>query len=336
MDSSRGHQTKAQCGAEAERSEAFQSLQHGDQKFLATLTSPSCAGEFVFQSVVVSDATVILQMICPDRPGLVSELAGWVAANGGSIRHADHHTDAGAGLFLSRIEWQLKGFGIPRDALPEAAQALGERLGGEAQLHFSDAFPRVAIFASKQSHCLQDLLWRVQSGELPMQVPLVIANHPDLEPLCAAFEVPFVCVPVSRETKVEAEQRMLQLLEENTVELAVLAKYMQVLSGDFLERFPQVINIHHSFLPAFKGAQPYHRAWDRGVKLIGATAHYVTEDLDDGPIIEQTTVPVSHRDEVEDLIRKGRDTERLALARALRMHLRRQVMVYRGRTAVFA
>ena len=284
----------------------------------------------------MSDATVILQMICPDRPGLVSELAGWVAANGGNIRHADHHTDAGAGLFLSRIEWQLKGFGIPRDALLEAAQALGERLGGEAQLHFSDAFPRVAIFASKQSHCLQDLLWRVQSGELPMQVPLVIANHPDLEPLCASFEVPFVCVPVSRETKADAEQRILQLLEENAVELAVLAKYMQVLSADFLKRFPQVINIHHSFLPAFKGAQPYHRAWDRGVKLIGATAHYVTEDLDDGPIIEQTTVSVSHRDEVEDLIRKGRDTERLALARALRLHLRRQVMVYRGRTAVFA
>ena len=284
----------------------------------------------------MSDATVILQMICPDRPGLVSELAGWVAANGGNIRHADHHTDAGAGLFLSRIEWQLKGFGIPREALLEAAQALGERLDGEAQLHFSDAFPRVAIFASKQSHCLQDLLWRVQSGELPMQVPLVIANHPDLEPLCASFEVPFVCIPVSRETKADAEQRMLQLLEENAVELAVLAKYMQVLSADFLQRFPQVINIHHSFLPAFKGAQPYHRAWDRGVKLIGATAHYVTEDLDDGPIIEQTTVPVSHRDEVEDLIRKGRDTERLALARALRLHLRRQVMVYRGRTAVFA
>ena len=284
----------------------------------------------------MSDATVILQMICPDRPGLVSELAGWVAANGGSIRHADHHTDAGAGLFLSRIEWQLKGFGIPRDALPEAAQALGERLGGEAQLHFSDAFPRVAIFASKQSHCLQDLLWRVQSGELPMQVPLVIANHPHLEPLCASFEIPFVYVPVSRDAKAEAEKRILQLLEENAVELAVLAKYMQVLSSEFLERFPQVINIHHSFLPAFKGAQPYHRAWDRGVKLIGATAHYVTEDLDDGPIIEQTTVPVSHRDEVEDLIRKGRDTERLALARALRLHLRRQVMVYRGRTAVFA
>ena len=169
-----------------------------------------------------------------------------------------------------------------------------------------------------------------------MQVPLVIANHPDLEPLCAGFGVRFVCVPVDKAAKPEAEQRMLELLEENRIELAVLAKYMQVLSGDFLRRFPDVINIHHSFLPAFKGAQPYHRAWERGVKLIGATAHYVTEDLDDGPIIEQTTLPVSHRDDVDDLIRKGRDTERLALARALRMHLHRQVMVYRGRTAVFA
>ena len=284
----------------------------------------------------MTEATVILQMICSDRPGLVSELAGWVAANGGSIRHADHHTDAGAELFLSRIEWLIEGFGIPREALPTAAAALAERLDGQVQLHFSDQLPRVAIFASKQSHCLQDLLWRVQSGELQMQVPLVIANHPDLEPLCTGFGVRFICVPVSRDSKPEAEQQMLALLEENGIELAVLAKYMQVLSGAFLERFPQVINIHHSFLPAFKGAQPYQRAWDRGVKLIGATAHYVTEDLDDGPIIEQTTVHVSHRDDVDDLIRKGRDTERLALARALRLHLRRQVMVYRGRTAVFA
>ena len=284
----------------------------------------------------MTEATVILQMICSDRPGLVSELAGWVAANGGSIRHADHHTDAGAELFLSRIEWLIEGFGIPREALPAAASALAERLGGQVQLHFSDQLPRVAIFASKQSHCLQDLLWRAQSGELQMQIPLVIANHPDMEALCTGFGVRFVCVPVSRDNKPEAEQQMLALLEENGIELVVLAKYMQVLSGAFLERFPQVINIHHSFLPAFKGAQPYQRAWDRGVKLIGATAHYVTEDLDDGPIIEQTTVHVSHRDDVDDLIRKGRDTERLALARALRLHLRRQVMVYRGRTAVFA
>ena len=279
---------------------------------------------------------MILQLICADRPGLVSELAGWVAANGGNIRHADHHTDAGAGVFLSRIEWELEGFGIPRQALPAAAQALAERLSGQAQLHFSDALPKVAIFASKQSHCLVDLLWRVQSGELPMQVPLVIANHPDLEPLCAGFGVRFVCIPSNRENKPEVERRILGLLEDNRIELAVLAKYMQVLSAEFLARFPDVINIHHSFLPAFKGAQPYQRAWDRGVKLIGATAHYVTEELDDGPIIEQTTVPVSHRDEVADLIRKGRDTERMALARALRLHLQRQVIVYRGRTAVFA
>ena len=279
---------------------------------------------------------MILQLICPDRPALVSELAGWVAANGGNIRHADHHTDAGAGLFLSRIEWGLEGFGIPREAIPPAAAALAQRLDGEAQLHFSDAHPRVAILASKQSHCLLDLLWRARSGELPMQVPLVIANHPDLESVCADFHIPFMCVPVQRDRKAEAEQAMLQLLREHDVELAVLAKYMQVLSADFLEQFPTVINIHHSFLPAFKGAQPYHRAWERGVKLIGATAHYVTEDLDAGPIIEQTIAHVSHRDEVEDLIRKGRDTERLALARALRLHLRRQVMVYRGRTAVFA
>ena len=279
---------------------------------------------------------MILQLICTDRPGLVSELAGWVAANGGNIRHADHHTDAGAGVFLSRIEWELEGFGIPRQALPAAAQALAERLSGQAQLHFSDAWPKVAIFASKQSHCLVDLLWRVQSGELPMQVPLVIANHPDLESLCAGFGVRFVCIPSDRENKPEVERRILGLLEDNQIELAVLAKYMQVLSAEFLARFPDVINIHHSFLPAFKGAQPYQRAWDRGVKLIGATAHYVTEELDDGPIIEQTTVPVSHRDEVADLIRKGRDTERMALARALRLHLQRQVIVYRGRTAVFA
>ena len=284
----------------------------------------------------MNGSTVILQLICPDRSALVSELAGWVAANGGNIRHADHHTDSGAGLFLSRIEWELDGFGLPRHAIEPAVTALAERLGGEAQLHFSDALPRVAIFVSRQSHCLLDLLWRSRSGELPMEVPLVISNHSDLESLCGDFGGRFVHVPVTPATKRDAEARILELLEEQGIELAVLAKYMQVLSGEFLERFPQVINIHHSFLPAFKGAQPYHRAWDRGVKLIGATAHYVTEQLDDGPIIEQATLSVSHRDEVEDLIRKGRDTERLALARALRLHLCRQVMVYRGRTAVFA
>ena len=280
-------------------------------------------------------ASVILQLICPDRPALVSELAGWVAANGGNIRHADHHTDAGAGLFLSRIEWGLEGFGLPREAIAPSAAALAQRLDGEAQLHFSDEHPRVAILASKQSHCLLDLLWRARSGELPMQVPLVIANHPDLEPICADFNIPFVCVPVERNRKAEAEQTMLQLLREHDVELAVLAKYMQVLSADFLEQFPTVINIHHSFLPAFAGAKPYHAAHDRGVKIIGATSHYVTSELDAGPIIEQGVTRCSHVDTVQNLIRKGRDLEKIILSQAVYKHLQRKILVYKNRTVVF-
>ncbi|MCT0199204.1 formyltetrahydrofolate deformylase [Synechococcus sp. CS-1325] len=284
----------------------------------------------------MSIPTAILQVICPDRPGLVSELSGWVASHGGNIRHADHHTDAGAGLFLSRIEWELDGFGLTREAMRPEAMALVERLGGEGQLRFSADIPRVAIFVGRQDHCLLDLLWRTRSGELPMQVPLVISNHAELRTLVEDFGARFEHLPVTAAARESAEAAQLQLLQEHGIELVVLAKYMQVLSPFFLARFAQVINIHHSFLPAFQGAQPYQRAWERGVKLIGATAHYVTEDLDGGPIIEQATVPVSHRDEVEDLIRKGRDTERLALARALRLCLRRQVMVYRGRTAVFS
>jgi formyltetrahydrofolate deformylase len=202
-------------------------------------------------------------------------------------------------------------------------------------VHFSDVRPRVAIFVSRQSHGLVDLLWRTRSGELPMEVPLVVSNHADLQADAEAAGARFVQMPISGATRAAVEEQQLALLAEHGIELVVLAKYMQVLSAEFLARFPTVINIHHSFLPAFQGAQPYHRAWERGVKLIGATAHFVTEELDGGPIIEQATVHVSHRDEVDDLIRKGRDTERLALARAVRLYLRRQVMVYRGRTAVF-
>jgi formyltetrahydrofolate deformylase len=279
--------------------------------------------------------TAILQVICPDRPGLVSELSGWVAANGGNIRHADHHTDAGAGLFLSRIEWGLEGFGLPREAIVPAALALAGRLDGEGEVHFSDAVPKVAIFVSRQEHCLLDLLWRTRSGELPMQVPLVISNHAGLQAVAEGFGACYAHLPITASNRAEVEAAQLDLLVDHGIELVVLAKYMQVLSPAFLSRFATVINIHHSFLPAFQGAQPYQRAWQRGVKLIGATAHFVTEELDGGPIIEQATAHVSHRDEVEDLIRKGRDTERLALARAVRLYLRRQVMVYRGRTAVF-
>ena len=292
--------------------------------------------------MAMTTATAILQMICPDKPGLVRELSGWVAANGGNIVHADHHSDQGAGLFLSRIEWQLEGFGLPREAICPTASALAERLGGRYKVNFSDVRPPVAIFVSKQDHCLLDLLWRTRTGELPMQVPLVISNHPDLGPMAEEFGAHFAHVPISAANREEAEARHLELLAEHDIELVILAKYMQVLTPAFLESFDppdafhRVINIHHSFLPAFQGAQPYHRAWERGVKLIGATGHYVTEQLDGGPIIAQSTVPVGHRDEVADLIRLGRDCERLALARAVRLHLKRQVMVYRGRTAVFA
>ena len=199
---------------------------------------------------------------------------------------------------------------------------------------FSDDRPPVAIFVSKQDHGLLDLLWRTRTGELPMRVPLVISNHPNLGPVAEEFGARFECVPIEASNREAAEARHLELLAEHGIELVVLAKYMQVLTPSFLaafdppDAFHRVINIHHSFLPAFQGAQPYHRAWERGVKLIGATAHYVTEELDGGPIIAQSTVPVGHRDEVNDLIRKGRDTERLALARAVRLHLKRQVMVY--------
>jgi len=283
----------------------------------------------------VSIKTVILQFICPDKPGLVSDLSSWIASKNGNIRHADHHTDADAKLFLSRIEWDLDGFLLDKNEINSEVILLEQRLNGKAVLSFSDDFPNVAIFVSKQSHCLVDLLWRVKAGELCMNVPLVISNHSDLEEICSSFSIPFKLIKVDKNNKADSESKILDLLNDYKIDLGVLAKYMQILSGSFLEKFPHLINIHHSFLPAFKGAQPYHQAWERGVKLIGATAHYVTKDLDAGPIIEQTISNVSHRDEVSDLIRKGRDLERVALARALRLHLRRQVIVYRGRTAVF-
>jgi len=282
----------------------------------------------------VSIKTVILQFICPDKPGLVSDLASWIASKNGNIRHADHHTDADAKLFLSRIEWDLDGFLLDKNEITTEVNLLEQRLNGKAVLSFSDDFPNVAIFVSKQSHCLVDLLWRVKAGELCMNVPLVISNHSDLEEICSSFSIPFKLIEVNKNNKADSESKILDLLHEYNIDLGVLAKYMQILSSSFLEQFPNLINIHHSFLPAFKSGQPYHRAWKRGVKLIGATAHYVTEDLDEGPIIEQCTVNVSHRDEVDDLIRKGRDIERIALARAVRLHLNHQVFVYNSTTAV--
>ena len=279
--------------------------------------------------------SIIFKIICPDRPGLVSLLTSWISNYGGNIKHSDHHTDQDAGLFLSRIEWNSKNASFNRDEIYNEFEKIASEVNGKFNVNYSDEIPNVAIFVSKQNHCLIDLLWRVRNGELKMKVPIIISNHSDLEKIANDFNSKFVHIDTFNIDISDVEDQFLNLLKEYEIDLVVLAKYMQILSHSFLKNFSSIINIHHSFLPAFKGAQPYHRAWKRGVKLIGATAHYVTEDLDEGPIIEQCTVNVSHRDEVDDLIRKGRDIERIALARAVRLHLNHQVFVYNSKTAVF-
>ena len=279
--------------------------------------------------------SIIFKIVCPDRPGLVSKLTSWISNYGGNIKHSDHHTDQDAGLFLSRIEWNSIHTTINRKDIYDKFQKIAVDINGKFNINYSDEIPNVAIFVSKQNHCLIDLLWRVRNGELKMNVPLIISNHPDLESIANDFNSQFVYFDTVNSSKSDVEDQILKLIDQFDIDFVVLAKYMQILSDSFLQKFSSIINIHHSFLPAFKGAQPYHRAWKRGVKLIGATAHYVTKDLDEGPIIEQCTVNVSHRDEVDDLIRKGRDIERVALARAVRLHLNHQVFVYKSKTAVF-
>ena len=283
----------------------------------------------------MEQSSIILRTVCPDRPGLVSQLTSWISNYGGNIKHSDHHTDQDAGLFLSRIEWSRNNLSINKSEIYEQFEKIALDINGKFNINYSDEIPNVGIFVSKQNHCLIDLLWRVRNGELKMNVPLIISNHPDLENIAKDFKAQFVCIDTTNSSKSSVEKQILNLLKDFDIELVVLAKYMQILSDSFLENYSSIINIHHSFLPAFKGAQPYHRAWKRGVKLIGATAHYVTQDLDEGPIIEQCTVNVSHRDEVADLIRKGRDIERIALARAVRLHLNHQIFVYDSKTAVF-
>lgn len=280
--------------------------------------------------------TATLLISCPDQPGLVAKIANFIYANGGNIIHADQHTDDTAGLFLTRIEWQLAGFHLPRDIIGSAFGAIAQPLNATWTLHFSDAVPRIAVWVSKQDHCLYDLLWRQQAGELHAEIPLIISNHEKLGAIAQQFGIDFHHLPITPDTKAAQEAKQLQLLRDYRIDLVVLAKYMQVLTADFIQTFPCVINIHHSFLPAFAGANPYHRAYERGVKIIGATAHYVTQDLDEGPIIEQDVVRVSHRNDVPDLIRKGKDLERMVLARAVRLHLQNRVLVYGNRTVVFA
>jgi formyltetrahydrofolate deformylase len=281
--------------------------------------------------------TATLLFSCPDRCGLVAKVANFIYANGGNIIHADHHTDFNAGLFLSRIEWQLEGFNLPRDLIAPAFGAIAQPLNGTYEIHFSDTVPRLAIWVSRQNHCLLDLIWRQQAGEFLAEIPLIISNHPDLEPIAKQFGIDYHYLPIVKDNKLEQQEKQLQLLQEYRIDLVILAKYMQIISPEFIDRFSsrQIINIHHSFLPAFVGANPYHKAYDRGVKIIGATGHYVTSELDAGPIIEQDVVRVSHRDDVEDLIRKGKDLERIVLARAVRQHLANRVLVYGNKTVVF-
>lgn len=280
--------------------------------------------------------TATLLFSCPDQQGLVAKIANFIYANGGNIIHADQHSDAAAGLFLTRIEWQLDGFNLRRDVICPAFEAIAQPLNANWQIHFSDTTPRIAIWVTKQDHCLLDLLWRHQAGEFSAEIPLIISNHSNLSPIAAQFGIDYYHIPISTDTRQAQEEKQLALLNDYNIDLVVLAKYMQVVSPWLLSHFSNIINIHHSFLPAFAGANPYHRAHARGVKIIGATAHYATEDLDEGPIIEQDVVRVSHRDEISDLIRKGKDLERVVLARAVRLHLQNRVLVYGNRTVVFA
>jgi len=279
--------------------------------------------------------TATLLISCPDRRGLVAKFANFIYAHNGNIIHADQHTDFAAGLFLTRIEWQLEGFDLSREEIASAFSAIAQPLQANWQLHFSDRLRRIAIWVSRQDHCLLDLMWRQQSQELLAEIPLIISNHPNLKPIADQYSADFHHIPITKDNKFEQEAKHLQLLNHYNIDLVVLAKYMQIISANFIANFSQIINIHHSFLPAFVGAKPYERAYERGVKIIGATAHYVTSDLDAGPIIEQDVERVSHRDEVSDLIRKGKDLERIVLARAVRSHLRNRVLVYGNKTVVF-
>jgi formyltetrahydrofolate deformylase len=286
----------------------------------------------------MSDSAVLL-IDCPDQRGLVARVSGLLYEHGANILHADQHEDHAHGLFFMRVEWglaepgsapfDLEGF--RRDFAPVAAE-----LGMHWKLTASSARPRVALFCSQYLHCMADLLHRWRTDELKCEIPVIVSNHRDVERLAAFYGIPFEHIPVTAATRAEAEAAQQALLEKHRIDLVVLARYMQSLSPGFVTRYPQaIINVHHSFLPAFTGAKPYHAAHARGVKLIGATSHYVTEVLDDGPIIEQDVARISHRDQVEDLVARGRDLERLVLSRAVRWHLDRRILCYGNKTVVF-
>jgi len=278
----------------------------------------------------------VLLLSCPDRAGLVARITHFIFERGGNIMDLNEHVSRDENIFTIRVSWEMTNFSISAEDLEDAIRPMAKEFKADWKIYFSEPLPRIAIFVSKFDHCLHDILWRYTAGELNCEVKMIISNHDDLKPLADFYKLPFHVFEITKENKAEQEARELALLKENNIDTVVLARYMQILSDDFCANYPhQVINIHHSFLPAFIGGNPYKKAYQRGVKIIGATSHYVTADLDEGPIIEQDVIRISHNDSVKDMIRKGRDLERVVLARALKVHLEKRIMVLNGRTIIF-
>jgi formyltetrahydrofolate deformylase len=280
--------------------------------------------------------SIILLVSCPDRKGIVAAVTGFIAKHNGNVLQLDQHVDAEESVFFMRVEWEEHGFDIPRDGIAAQFRAIADDFKMRWDLRYSDAVPRMAVYVSKDSHCLYDILSRVHSGEWNVAVPAVVGNHPDLASVAKKFGIEFREFPMSTSSKAAQEREELALMKELSVDFIVLARYMQILPADFVLQYPnRIINIHHSFLPAFPGAKPYHSAHVRGVKIIGATSHYVTAELDTGPIIEQDVIHVSHKDSVEDMVRKGKDLEKVVLARAVWWHLQNRILVYNNKTVIF-
>lgn len=284
----------------------------------------------------MNDVNAILLLSCPDSKGLVARISDFIFRNNGNIVHADQYTSKEEKLFFMRVEWELKGFSLDRDEILLQFAPLAKQYKMKCDLHFTDYVPRMAIFVSRHMHCLHDLLLRRHMDELAADVKAVISNHEDACELVEQFGLEYFYFPIAKSNKKQQEKKVLALLKKMNIDLVVLARYMQILSGNFLKYYRnRIINIHHSFLPAFAGSNPYQQAYDRGVKIIGATGHYVTEQLDEGPIIAQDVVKISHRDTVSDIQRKSKDLERIVLARALRLHLENRILVYGSKTIVF-
>ena len=282
-------------------------------------------------------STAILLLHCPDRPGILADVTNFITVNKGNIVYLDQHVDHVENIFFMRSEWELENFTIPREKIEEYFSTLyAQKYQMDFRLYFSEEKPKMAIFVSKMSHCLYDLLARYTAGEWHVEIPLIISNHPDLQPVAERFGIPYYVFPITKENKTEQEQKEMELLKEHGVNFIVLARYMQVISENMINSYPnRIINIHHSFLPAFVGAKPYHAAFQRGVKIIGATGHYVTTELDAGPIIEQDVVRITHKDTITDLINKGKDLEKIVLSHSVQKHIERKILTYKNKTVIF-